>query len=152
MSRVRKMNRFEIDALYGRLQTFVENQRTPGNPRMKLADDVECEEGVDFLICPLHEWSKYYHAEFVDRLRQDFGREADVYDEPEVGGTIRRVIQVPIMIEEKSSRPHPHGHHRRYDNEILEKPSREKFLLLTLLDVVLCMFLWHRITTGTHGF
>lgn len=157
MSRLmRKMDQFEVDALYGRLKTFVENQRTPRNPSMKLGEDLESELGLEFLICPLREVGCFYHSVFVDRLRQDFGKNADVYDEPEPGGTVRRFIQVPVMIEDiaKDTRFKRGGRGlaRIEEDDTLYRPSREKMMFLCFADIVLGMFLWHRISTGAHGF
>lgn len=153
------MTQFEIDALYGHLQSFVENQRTPRNPHMKLGSDLECEQGIDFLICPLYDWECYFHGPFVDRLRQDFGKNADVYDEPEPGGTIRRKIQVPIMIAADSPRHRSHRNHgahsshtRSADPSPIVKPSREITMFYFFSDIVLLLLLWHRITSGSHGF
>lgn len=151
------MDQFEVDALYGRLKTFVENQRTPRNASMKLGDDLECELGLEFLICPLREVGCFFHSVFVDRLRQDFGKNADVYDEPEPGGTVRRFIQVPVMIEDiaKETRYSKRSGRAVIQGEqdsVLYKPSREKMMFLCFADIVLIMFLWHRISTGAHGF
>lgn len=142
----RKMTSAEISATYERLQKFVEGQRTPGNARMKLGADLECEQGLEFLICPLDECDKFFHADFIDALRESFGPEANCYDEPVPGGSVRRFVQVSIMTEET-------GHVKRfYSPRASIGPSRDKTMVFFFTNVVLLLLLWHRVVTGTHGF
>lgn len=153
MGRLRKLSHHEIAALHGRVKVFVQSQQTPGNPRMHVADEIECEEALESLVCPLYQTEKFFVAEFVDRLRQEFGRDADLYDEPEVGGTFRRFIQVPIMVEEDVRRDEYTS--RRFETiatvRTAKTPSRERTMLYLFADLFLWFFIWHRFTSGTHG-
>lgn len=136
----------EISATYERLQKFVEAQRKPGNSRMKLGEDLDCEQGLEFLICPLYECDKFFHADFVDALRESFGPESNCYDEPVPGGGVRRFVQVSIVTE-------GHVHKNRFHTPRLSiGPSRDKTIVFFFTSVVLLLLLWHRVVTGTHGF
>lgn len=159
MGRLRKLSDQEIAALHGRLKVFVQSQQTTNSPRMHVGDEIECEVALDSLICPLHQTEKFFFADFLDRLRQEFGREANLYDEPEPGGRFRKMINLPILVEEDTyshkGGGEEFGSHRFQTvssaRSVAKTPSRERTMVYFFVDAFLWFFIWHRFSSGTHG-